>query len=105
MTIILLSPLPWLSAEQLWTWWKSGSKKRICCSLLFVEAITVCTVGFHVSSMPPRSSPGSRSSFCPPNDSATYRDLLLFEERLKTNAANLQRRKSRYQCESLMFVV
>ncbi|PPQ86177.1 hypothetical protein CVT25_006920 [Psilocybe cyanescens] len=47
--------------------------------------------------MPPRSNFASKGSFGPPNDSATYRDLLLFEERLKTNAANLQRRKSRYQ--------
>lgn len=31
------------------------------------------------------------------NDSATYRDLLLFEERLKTTAVSLQRRKSKYQ--------
>ncbi|KAI0001556.1 hypothetical protein BJV77DRAFT_958231, partial [Russula vinacea] len=37
------------------------------------------------------------SSFFPPNDPATYRDLLLFEERLKTNALILNRRKSRYQ--------
>lgn len=37
------------------------------------------------------------TSYHPPNDPATYRDLLLFEERLKTNAASLQRRKSRYQ--------
>lgn len=44
--------------------------------------------------MPPRSA---RGSFDPPNDVATYRDVLLFEERLKTNAANLQRRKARYQ--------
>ncbi|KAG5635012.1 hypothetical protein H0H81_012729 [Sphagnurus paluster] len=43
----------------------------------------------------PKSS-GS-SGFCPPNDVATYRDLLLFEERLKSNAATLQRRKARYQ--------
>ena len=46
------------------------------------------------SLMPPRSSKGS---FSPPNDNATYKDLLLFEERLKINAASLQRRKSRYQ--------
>ncbi|KAG0696187.1 hypothetical protein DFH29DRAFT_1083022 [Suillus ampliporus] len=39
----------------------------------------------------------SRASFHPSSDTATYRDLLLFEERLKTNAAQLQRRKSRYQ--------
>ncbi|KAF9242256.1 hypothetical protein BU15DRAFT_86853 [Melanogaster broomeanus] len=43
------------------------------------------------------ASQHSRPSFHPPNDPATYRDLLLFEERLKTNAASLQRRKSRYQ--------
>ena len=36
--------------------------------------------------------------FYPPNDQATYRDLLLFEERLKTNALALIRRKKRYQC-------
>ncbi|KAF9474847.1 hypothetical protein BDN70DRAFT_884406 [Pholiota conissans] len=47
--------------------------------------------------MPPRSSTSSKGSFGPSNDNATYRDLLLFEERLKTNAANLQRRKARYQ--------
>jgi len=46
------------------------------------------------SLMPRRSY---RGSFCPPNDNATYKDLLLFEERLKINAASLQRRKSRYQ--------
>lgn len=46
---------------------------------------------------PRHSSQQSRASFHPPNDPATYRDLLLFEERLKTNAATLQRRKSRYQ--------
>ncbi|KAI0257075.1 hypothetical protein BJV78DRAFT_1160075 [Lactifluus subvellereus] len=44
----------------------------------------------------PSKSP-SGSSFFPPNDQATYRDLLLFEERLKTNALILNRRKSRYQ--------
>ncbi|PPR06749.1 hypothetical protein CVT24_013056 [Panaeolus cyanescens] len=45
--------------------------------------------------MPPRSGP--RGSFVPPADNATYSDLLRFEERLKTTAANLQRRKSKYQ--------
>jgi hypothetical protein len=35
----------------------------------------------------------------PPSDAATYRDLLLFEERLKTNAARLRRRKRKYQSE------
>jgi hypothetical protein len=52
------------------------------------------------SLMPPRSSKGS---FSPPNDNATYKDLLLFEERLKINAASLQRRKSRYQRVLLYF--
>ncbi|KAJ7030826.1 hypothetical protein C8F04DRAFT_714126 [Mycena alexandri] len=47
--------------------------------------------------MPPRSTPSPMSSVYPQNDVATYRDLLLFEERLKTTAASLQRRKSRYQ--------
>ncbi|KAK2461284.1 hypothetical protein APHAL10511_006811 [Amanita phalloides] len=35
--------------------------------------------------------------FHPQNDPATYSDLLMFEERLKSNALILQRRKSRYQ--------
>ncbi|KAI0795606.1 Spo7-like protein-domain-containing protein [Abortiporus biennis] len=39
----------------------------------------------------------AKSSFHPTTDSSTYRDLLLFEERLKTNAASLTRRKHRYQ--------
>ncbi|KAI0294919.1 hypothetical protein BC826DRAFT_1009363 [Russula brevipes] len=48
--------------------------------------------------MPKKSTQSpSGSSFFPPNDQATYRDLLLFEERLKTNALILNRRKSRYQ--------
>ncbi|KAF8963538.1 hypothetical protein BDZ97DRAFT_1732007 [Flammula alnicola] len=55
--------------------------------------------------MPPRSNPSLKGSFGPPNDSATYRDLLLFEERLKTNAANLQRRKSRYQLFLLQLLI
>ncbi|TFK45695.1 hypothetical protein OE88DRAFT_1721436 [Heliocybe sulcata] len=37
------------------------------------------------------------SSFAPAPSNDTYRDLLLFEERLKTNALILNRRKSRYQ--------
>lgn len=48
--------------------------------------------------MPRSSPPPQRGTFYPPNDASTYRDLLLFEERLKTNAASLKRRKSRYQC-------
>jgi len=48
--------------------------------------------------MPPRtSSKPLQGSFHPAPDAATYRDLLLFEERLKTNAATLNRRKRRYQ--------
>ncbi|KAL1939547.1 hypothetical protein VTO73DRAFT_9858 [Trametes versicolor] len=48
--------------------------------------------------MAPRPAPpSSANSFYPPNDAATYRDLLLFEERLKSNAASLNRRKRRYQ--------
>ncbi|KAF8523670.1 Spo7-like protein-domain-containing protein [Gautieria morchelliformis] len=47
--------------------------------------------------MPRSTPPPQRGSFYPPNDASTYRDLLLFEERLKTNAASLKRRKSRYQ--------
>ncbi|GJE93645.1 hypothetical protein PsYK624_098050 [Phanerochaete sordida] len=48
--------------------------------------------------MPPRLSSVPRNgAFYPASDPATYRDLLLFEERLKTNAASLNRRKHRYQ--------
>ncbi|TBU21902.1 hypothetical protein BD311DRAFT_782654 [Dichomitus squalens] len=44
---------------------------------------------------PPLNLPAG--SYYPPNDAATHRDLLLFEERLKTNAASLNSRKRRYQ--------
>ncbi|KAF9648205.1 hypothetical protein BDM02DRAFT_3115661 [Thelephora ganbajun] len=50
--------------------------------------------------MPPRSTPPTmipKGSFHPPHDPATYRDLLMFEERLKSNASLLKRRKRRYQ--------
>ena len=49
--------------------------------------------------MPPRLASVSRSGngFYPASDAATYRDLLFFEERLKSNAAVLNRRKHRYQ--------
>lgn len=53
---------------------------------------TMLTCFFKPANLMPR-----KGSFSPPNDSATYKDLLLFEERLKINAASLQRRKSRYQ--------
>ena len=53
--------------------------------------------------MPPRLSPSPKNgAFYPSNDPNTYRDLLLFEERLKTNAASLNRRKRRYQCVSVL---
>ncbi|KAG6908658.1 hypothetical protein DXG01_003752 [Tephrocybe rancida] len=45
-----------------------------------------------VGEMPP-----PRTTYAPPAD--VYRDLLLFEERLKSNAANLKSRKARYQQE------
>ncbi|CAK5274685.1 unnamed protein product [Mycena citricolor] len=47
--------------------------------------------------MPPRSSLSPKVGSYPQNDVATYRDLLLFEERLKSTASSLQKRKSRYQ--------
>ncbi|EIW74066.1 hypothetical protein CONPUDRAFT_170351 [Coniophora puteana RWD-64-598 SS2] len=47
--------------------------------------------------MPKPSFHPSRNSFQPATELDTYRDLLLFEERLKTNAAALQRRKYQYQ--------
>ncbi|QRW13167.1 Spo7 domain protein [Ceratobasidium sp. AG-Ba] len=49
--------------------------------------------------MPPRSTPPphNRGGFQPPNDAATFKDLLHFEERLKINAAKLKKRKRRYQ--------
>jgi hypothetical protein len=50
-------------------------------------------VGF-VCSLPSGMPP---APFQPPADGATYRDLLLFEERLKTNAARLRRTRTRYQ--------
>ncbi|CAK9779467.1 hypothetical protein CC85DRAFT_330751 [Cutaneotrichosporon oleaginosum] len=47
------------------------------------------------SPMPRR--PGSAAPFHPPADTSTYRDLLLFEERLKMNAEMLRRRRRRYR--------
>ncbi|KAH8112390.1 Spo7-like protein-domain-containing protein [Phellopilus nigrolimitatus] len=44
-----------------------------------------------------RTPPPQKASFQPSSENVVYRDLLLFEERLKTNAALLKRRKSRYQ--------
>jgi hypothetical protein len=47
--------------------------------------------------MPSRTPSRPTSAFHPPTDAATFRDLVLFEERLKSNAALLKRRKRRYQ--------
>ena len=50
--------------------------------------------------MPPRARsplPKSLQQHYPVADSATFKDLLLFEERLKRNAGLLKRRKARYQ--------
>ncbi|BEI93719.1 uncharacterized protein CcaverHIS019_0601780 [Cutaneotrichosporon cavernicola] len=47
------------------------------------------------SPMPRR--PGSAAPFHPAADTGTYRDLLLFEERLKMNAEMLRRRRRRYR--------
>ncbi|KAL5498017.1 hypothetical protein ACEPAH_2948 [Sanghuangporus vaninii] len=44
-----------------------------------------------------KTPPPKRDSFYPPSENAVYRDLLLFEERLKTNASLLKKRKHRYQ--------
>lgn len=54
--------------------------------------------------MPARRSTSSTSSarpggFAPPSDVASYKDLLLFEERLKQNAALLRSRKRKYEGE------
>ncbi|PWN23152.1 hypothetical protein BCV69DRAFT_244670, partial [Microstroma glucosiphilum] len=44
------------------------------------------------------STTSSNAASIPPTpDGATFRDLLIFEERLKQNAARLQRRKHKYQ--------
>ncbi|WVR08398.1 hypothetical protein IAU60_005453 [Kwoniella sp. DSM 27419] len=40
--------------------------------------------------------PHPQAPYHPPGDTATYRDLLLFEERLKSNAEMLRRRRQRY---------
>ncbi|RSH82195.1 hypothetical protein EHS25_006128 [Saitozyma podzolica] len=44
----------------------------------------------------PSPRPDPRAPFHPPADTSTYRDLLLFEERLKMNAEMLRRRRRRY---------
>lgn len=37
--------------------------------------------------------------FAPESGAAAFRDLLIFEERLKQNAARLHKRKHKYQCK------
>ena len=47
----------------------------------------------------PPVRPAPNAPFHPHGDMATYRDLLLFEERLKMNAEMLRRRRRRYMGE------
>ncbi|ORY35912.1 hypothetical protein BCR39DRAFT_556037 [Naematelia encephala] len=53
------------------------------------------------SSTPNR--PAATAPFHPTADTATYRDLLLFEERLKMNAEMLRRRRRRYSEDGVAF--
>ncbi|WVQ79474.1 hypothetical protein IAT38_001573 [Cryptococcus sp. DSM 104549] len=56
---------------------------------------------------PPGSNivrPSPTTPYHPPSDTATYRDLLLFEERLKSNAEMLKRRRQRYSIFLWSFV-
>nr|AOR51705.1 sporulation-specific protein spo7 [Phaffia rhodozyma] len=60
--------------------------------------------------MPPRrtsftSTVNSRNGFAPSADVASYKDLLLFEERLKQNAALLRSRKRKYEIFLAILVV
>ncbi|ODN78280.1 hypothetical protein L202_03927 [Cryptococcus amylolentus CBS 6039] len=48
--------------------------------------------------------PAPNAPYHPPTDTATYRDLLLFEERLKSNAEMLKRRRRRYMIFLWSFV-
>ncbi|KZO99421.1 hypothetical protein CALVIDRAFT_561281 [Calocera viscosa TUFC12733] len=52
--------------------------------------------------MPPRAKP---AAYHPPPEYGTFRDLLLFEERLKTNNARLKKQKARYQFFFLVLLV
>ncbi|EJT98376.1 hypothetical protein DACRYDRAFT_118662 [Dacryopinax primogenitus] len=52
--------------------------------------------------MPPRAKP---ASYYPPADHATFKDLLRFEERLKTNNARLKKQKARYQFFLLVLLI
>lgn len=51
-----------------------------------------------------RESNESEEPFHPSADAATFRDLLIFEERLKQNAARLQARKRKYEILLFGFV-
>lgn len=53
------------------------------------------------SSTPLPRRPAPTAPYNPAPDTSTYRDLLLFEERLKMNAEMLRRRRRRYSGESL----
>ncbi|WWC92145.1 uncharacterized protein L201_007099 [Kwoniella dendrophila CBS 6074] len=55
------------------------------------------------SSTPVRPHPSA--PYHPPADTATYRDLLLFEERLKSNAEMLRRRRQRYNVFLYTFIM
>lgn len=47
---------------------------------------------------PEREAPAREPrGYAPPPSTAAFRDLLIFEERLKQNAARLQERKKKYQ--------
>ncbi|OCF58437.1 hypothetical protein L486_04470 [Kwoniella mangroviensis CBS 10435] len=48
--------------------------------------------------------PHPLAPYYPPADTATYRDLLLFEERLKSNAEMLRKRRKRYQVFLYTFI-
>ncbi|ORX41234.1 Spo7-like protein-domain-containing protein [Kockovaella imperatae] len=48
--------------------------------------------------------PSPNTPYFPPSDTSTYRDLLLFEERLKMNAEMLRRRRRRYAAFLWTFV-
>lgn len=53
----------------------------------------------------PTDTAQKRAGFAPAPDSQTFRDLLIFEERLKQNAARLLRRKKKYQAFLCLVVV
>ncbi|WWC72422.1 uncharacterized protein I206_106384 [Kwoniella pini CBS 10737] len=55
------------------------------------------------TSTPTRPHP--LAPYHPPADTATYRDLLLFEERLKSNAEMLKKRRQRYNVFLYTFII